>query len=217
MPTTAELGIDVPALYETSKAGVPVIVLGLISNKQVPFPWPMLRGVRIPAPAMVKWVTFNVGDQGESRSAAIRFAKEEQADWLFMFDDDTFPSPEALFQLQAVARAHPGPCVVAANYHRRGLRWPTSTSTVRDATGELAPLLADGTVKPVELMGFGCSVFPKKTLDVAPDDWFVDARADNGVAEDWHGSLVAHALGIDLLVDTRLHCAHIDPGTQEVY
>lgn len=172
---------------------------------------PCVEDLVIPSGVQVKIYNVWGKSTAEAYNDAVMTLLNDSADFMLTVEDDTFPPPEALTRLLALAREKPR-TIVGAWYPKRNEMREGAPIVIVD--GKRQGLAADGWIHEVHTIPMGCTLFPAEVFLQTSQPWFVTT---NHLTQDSFFSQKARDAGWKLLCDTSIRCRHIDRETGEVY
>lgn len=187
------------------------ILLCVATEEQAINGLPCLEGLDIPNNYQFKLLNVHGRTIDDAYDYAVQQAIQDDADYLFTIEDDTFPQSDAIVRLMQYAISNPLG-VYGAWYPKRTKTRQGTAIVLKDGKREF--LNDDGQMHEVYTIPMGCTVYPMSLFYKVPRPWFVTT---NVMTQDSFISQLAREAGYKLYVDTSIKCKHIDRKTQEIF
>lgn len=147
----------------------------------------------------------------DSYNHIVETALNDNADYIVMVEDDTFPPDDAIVKLMELLKINPR-SAVGAWYPMKDKSKQGVHIVLKDDKRQ--QLGVDDKVHEVYTLAMGCSIFPVEMFRDIPYPWF---KTTENLRQDSFFSQLAREHGWKLLVDTSIRCKHIDRITKEVF
>lgn len=183
------------------------ILMAVPTEKKAVDGLPCVEQIVIPSGVQVKYYNVWGRSTAEAYNDAVMVCLEDQADYLFTVEDDTFPPSDALIRL-----LNHSVDIVGAWYPKRTATLEGTPIIVND--GKRQALSPDGAVHKVYTLPMGCSLFRAEVFLKTVHPWFVTTEH---LTQDSFFSQKAREAGYTLWCDTSIRCKHIDRETGVVY
>jgi hypothetical protein len=187
------------------------ILLVVATEEQAINGLPCLDGLELPNNYQIKILNVHGRTIDDAYDYAVQQAIQDDADFLFTVEDDTFPQPDAFIKLMQYALNDPMG-IYGAWYPKRTKTRQGTAIMLKNGKREF--LDDDGQMHEVYTIPMGCTVYPMSLFYKVPRPWFVTT---NVMTQDSFISQLAREAGYKLYVDTSIKCKHIDRKTKEIF
>ena len=187
------------------------ILLVVATEEQAVNGLPCLDGLELPNNYQIKILNVHGRTIDDAYDYAVQQAIQDNADFLFTVEDDTFPQSDAFIKLMQYALNDPMG-IYGAWYPKRTKTRQGTAIVLKNGKREF--LDDDGQMHEVYTIPMGCTVYPMSLFYKVPRPWFVTT---NIMTQDSFISQLAREAGYKLYVDTSIKCKHIDRKTKEIF
>lgn len=222
------------------KAGCLIVIPSRTDASNIAW-WPSqfgisLSGQQIPINFSICTLTIENQEIGDARNAAVKYARQIGAEYIFFRDNDTLATPDSLSTLFSL-RAD----IAGGIYYAK--QWPSEPLVFKYPQMGGYKNWRFGDVIECDAIGMGCCLVKTAVFDKIPEPWFRTVRGapelGGDIAFDWaekqmegilnpdaiHGDMTediyfclkAKRAGFKVYAHAGVQCAHLDTATGCVY
>jgi len=193
-----------------SKGNTKILIV-IPTEKKMSKMHPGLEKLITPTGCQIKFYNVFGLSVADAYNNAVQTLLQDDADYLFTVEDDTFPDDDVLINL--MKHCENGMVAVGAWYPKKN-SVKEGVHIILGNKGRREELRCDNKVHEVYTLAMGATLYKREIFKYISAPWF---ETTDNLTQDSFFSQKARQMGYKLYCDTSIKCKHIDRDTGEIF